>query len=206
MGSRMKKRVGVLGGTFDPVHIGHLVAAEEAAAVFELDVVLFAPARVPPHKLDAAMSDSADRLAMLELAIAGNDRFAISRVDLDREGPHYTLDMLDLLRVELGLSAADELVFIMGADSLVDLPTWRDPLGIARKARFAVVARPGYEPDWGALEAALPGVAAHVDLLPVPLIGVSGTDLRRRVRAGEPIRYQVPEPVREYIIDHGLYK
>lgn len=200
------QRIGVLGGTFDPTHVGHLIAAEEAAAAYGLSRVVFAPARMPPHKLGAVLSPAADRLAMLELALASNPRFAVSRVDLDRDGPHYTVDMLALLRSELGLADEDELRFIMGADSLVELPTWHEPLRIARRARLVVVARPGYKPDWASLEDQLPGIAAYVDLLPVPLIGVSATDIRRRVRAGEPIRYQVPDTVAEYISDHQLYR
>ena len=206
MGSRdALRRVGVLGGTFDPVHIGHLVIAEEAAHQLGLDVVVFVPARVPPHKLGATITPAVDRVAMLELAISGNARFALSRVDLEREGPHYTVDMLRLLRRELEVGPGGELFFVMGADSLIELPTWRDPLGIARQARLAVLDRPGFEPDLAALDAALPGVRDRVDLLRVPLIGISGTDLRHRVREGRPIRYLVPEAVEAYIEDHGLY-
>jgi nicotinate-nucleotide adenylyltransferase len=199
------KRIGVLGGTFDPIHIGHLIAAEEAAAAFGLDRVVFAPARVPPHKMGAAMSPAEDRLAMLVLAIADNPRFAVSRVDLDRDGPHFTVDMLALVRAELDMADGDELLFVVGADSLTDLPTWHEPLRIARRARLVVAARPGYEPNSAALEAELPGISEFVDLLPVPLIGVSATDIRRRVGAGCPIRYQVPDAVLQYISDHGLY-
>lgn len=199
-------RVGVLGGTFDPVHLGHLVIAQDAAHARGLDAVVFVPARTPPHKLDVAITPAAHRLAMLMRAAEGDDRFIVSRVDLDRAGPHYTVDMLPLLRYDMGLDPRDELYFVMGADSLVELPTWRDPLGIARQARLLVLDRPGFEVDWVELERALPGIRARVDTIRVPLIGVSGTALRHRVRQGQPIRYLVPASVEAYIRDHDLYR
>lgn len=206
MPSERNVRVGVLGGTFDPVHLGHLVIAQDAAHARGLDAVVFVPARTPPHKLDVAITPAAHRLAMLMRAAEEDDRFIVSRVDLDRAGPHYTVDMLPLLRDDMGLDPRDDLYFVMGADSLVELPTWRDPLGIARQARLLVLDRPGFEVDWVELERALPGIRARVDTIRVPLIGVSGTALRHRVRQGQPIRYLVPASVEAYIRDHDLYR
>jgi non-canonical purine NTP pyrophosphatase (RdgB/HAM1 family)/nicotinate (nicotinamide) nucleotide adenylyltransferase len=200
------RRVGVMGGTFDPVHIGHLMAAEEAIWALALDRVIFAPAGVPPHKPGATPADAGHRMAMIELAIAGDDRMALSRVDIDRPGPHFTVDMLALLRREGAVPAGAGLWFIMGADSLVDLPTWRDPSGIIRLARLAVVRRPGFAPDLGEVARAVPGVADSVDLVEMPLVGVSGTDIRLRVGEGRPIRHQVPRSVEAYIGAQALYR
>jgi nicotinate-nucleotide adenylyltransferase len=172
----------------------------------DLATVVFAPAGAPPHKPGAAISSGDDRLAMVRLAIAGNAAFAAERFDLDRPGPHYTVDLLARVRQAYHLAEATPLWFVMGADSLEDLPTWHDPLGILRLARLAVVARPGFAPDVAALEAILPGLARRVDLVTMPIIGTSGSDIRRRVAAGDTIRYQVPVEVEAYIRAHGLYR
>jgi nicotinate-nucleotide adenylyltransferase len=197
-------RLGVFGGSFDPVHHGHLIAAEEARHVLGLERVLFVPAAAPPHKAGDSMAHQRHRVAMLELAIAANPGFALHRVDLDRPGPHFTVDMLGLLAAEAGPEA--ELYFILGADSLQELPSWRDPAGILARARLALVDRPGYEPDLAALAAALPALASRLVHVPIPLLGLAASDIERRVRAGRPIRYQVPEAVAAYIRANGLYR
>lgn len=197
------RRVAVFGGTFDPVHHGHLVAAEEARHVLALDQVLFVPAAVPPHKLGDSMAQARHRVAMLELALSGHPHFALSRVDLDRPGPHFTVDMLALLAAALGPDT--ELYFLMGADSLRDLPTWRDPAGILGQARLVVVDRPGYLPDLTALTALLPGLPERLTLVPMPAMGLASSDIERRVGEGRPIRYQVPAAVEAYIYANGLY-
>jgi nicotinate-nucleotide adenylyltransferase len=199
-------RVGWLGGTFDPIHIGHLMAAEEARSNLSLDRVLFVPAATPPHKLGVTMSAADHRLAMVELAIADHPGFEASRIDLDRDGPHFTVHLLRLARAELGLDPTETTWFVMGGDSLVDLPTWRDPTGIIAEARLAVISRPGYEPDLTGVARHVPGLAARVDLVEMPLIGVSGTDIRRRVPEGRSIRYHVPAAVESYVHEHGLYR
>jgi nicotinate-nucleotide adenylyltransferase len=198
------RRVAVFGGSFDPVHHGHLIAAEEARWALGLDRVLFVPAAVPPHKPGDELASAAHRLAMLELALAGNPGFAISRVDLDRPGPHFTVDMLAL--VAETQPPGTELFFLLGADSLRDLPTWRDPAGILARARLAVVARPGYEPDLAALSRLLPQLGERLHRVPVPPIGIAASDLERRVREGRPIRYQLPAAVEDYIRAQGLYR
>ncbi len=200
--STPRPRIGIFGGTFDPVHVGHLVVAEELRHVLALDRVLFVPAGEPPHKPDQELSDDDHRLAMLGLAVAGNPAFEISTVDLDRAGPSYTADTIALLSRDRAAS----LVLLMGADSLRDLPTWHDPGRIASLAELGVASRPGVTLDVGELVRAVPEAQGRIFLVPTPAIGVSSSDIRRRVAAGEPIRYQVPEAVEAYIADRGLYR
>jgi len=197
-------RVGVLGGTFDPIHIGHLVSAEEAWVELKLERVVFIPAGLPPHKLDHVMSPVEHRLAMVELAIASNPHFAVSRIDIDRFGPCYTVDTIELLRDEWGPGV--KIYFIMGSDSLLDILTWHNPRRLIRLCRFAVVSRPGYQVDLDELDALLPGVASRVHMLNAPQLAISSTDIQRRVREGLSIKYQVPEAVEDYIYQHKLYQ
>lgn len=196
-------RLGVFGGTFDPVHYGHLVAAEEVRYRLRLDKVLFVPAGTPPHKLDQDITPTRHRLAMLELAIVSNPGFAISRVDIDRHGPCYTVDTLALLHQEYGPEA--ELFFLMGMDSLAEILTWKDPERLIRLARIVVVGRPGFQADVDELDKVLPGAAERICIVDTPLMEVSSSDIRQRVREGAPIRYQVPEAVEAYIRVHRLY-
>jgi len=196
-------RFGVLGGTFDPIHYGHLIIAEEALARLQLNQVLFVPAKNPPHKLAQPYSPAEHRLRMVELAIASNPAFAISEVDLSRPGPSYTADTLAILQEQLGPTA--ELFFIMGLDSLANIATWHEPAQILARAQIAVAARPGYRIDLRALETRLPGLTARTHILPTPEIGIASHDLQERVRQGLPIRYQVPDSVEAYIHQQGLY-
>jgi nicotinate-nucleotide adenylyltransferase len=197
-------RLGILGGTFDPIHFGHLLAAEEARVVLRLNQVLFAPAGDPPHKQGHPILPVTHRLAMVRLAIADNPAFVISTVDIDRPGPHYTVDTIHLLRDRWGTDA-DETFFIMGADSLAHLLTWYQPARLVELCRLAVVARPGYRADLAELEAALPGVSSRLDWVEMPVLGISSSDLQRRVRDGRSIRYQVPAVVARYVAEHELY-
>jgi nicotinate-nucleotide adenylyltransferase len=197
-------RIGVFGGTFDPIHIGHLVSAEEVRVELGLERVVFMPAGLPPHKLDRVMSPVEHRLAMVELAIASNPHFAVSRVDIDRFGPCYTVDTIELLRGEWGADV--EIYFIMGSDSLLDILTWHNPRRLIRLCRFAVVSRPGYQVDLDELDALLPGVASRVQMLNAPELAISSSDIQRRVREGLSIKYQVPEAVEDYIYQHKLYQ
>ena len=196
-------RVGVLGGTFDPIHIGHLVAAEEARAQLRLDRVVFVPAGLPPHKLTEHVSSADHRLAMVKLAIVRNPYFTVSRVDIDRFGPCYTVDTIELLREEWGSDV--ELYFIMGSDSLADILTWHQPERLIRLCRLVVMERPGYRADMGELERLLPGIASRVHFINSPQLDISSTDIQRRVRERLPIKYQVPEAVEDYIYEHELY-
>jgi nicotinate-nucleotide adenylyltransferase len=196
-------RLGVVGGTFDPLHHGHLVLAENARVQLRLDRVLFVLAGQPPHKSYQPITPAHHRVAMVEAAIASNAAFALSRVDLDRPGPHYTVEMLALLRQEYPRA---ELFFLMGGDSLAEFPTWRDPAGIARQARLVVMQRAGYEPDLAALEQVVPGVRGRLVWLDTLYLDIAASDLRRRVREGLPLRYLVPSPVEIYIREHRLYE
>lgn len=191
------ERLGILGGTFDPIHYGHLAIAEEAAEVFALDRVLFIPAGMPPHKR-GERAGAAHRLRMVELAIAGNARFALSRVEIDRPGPSYTADTLRLLRADYPAAA---FYLIMGADMALEFHAWRDPDGILAQAQVIAATRPGF--DLAGL-AALP-TAGRFHLMDAPGLYISSTDLRARLRAGRGIRYLLPEAVAEYIRRERLY-
>jgi nicotinate-nucleotide adenylyltransferase len=197
------QRLGVLGGTFDPPHYGHLALAETARVQLRLDRVLFVPAGWPPHKPARPITPSYHRAAMVEAALADNPAFALSRVDLDRSGPHYTVEMLALLKQRY---PGAELYFLMGGDSLTEFLTWRDPAGIVRQARLAVMRRSGWEADLEALEQAVPGIRQRLVWLDVPYLGITATGLRRRVGEGLPLRYLVPPLVEAYIGEHRLYE
>jgi nicotinate-nucleotide adenylyltransferase len=197
-------KLGILGGTFDPIHLGHLILAQATADHLGLDRVLFAPAGVQPLKRERRTSPAADRVAMVEAAIAGNPRFALSRVDVDHPGPSYTVDTLDRLRAAWGTAAA--LWFIIGLDSLATLLAWRDPAGILARTRLAVAPRPGVTVDLPGLTAALPNLPQQIDWVPAPLIEISASDLRARAARGHDLRYFVPDDVRAYIAAHRLYR
>lgn len=196
-------RLGIFGGTFDPVHTGHLIVATELQFALNLDQVRFVPSGNPPHKADQEVSANADRLAMLELAIAGNPSFAISTLELDRSGPSYTADLLATLHTGL---PDTQLVFLMGEDSLRDLPTWHRPDEIVALAELGVAIRPEIETDLEEIFQRLPGARGRITIVETTLIGISSSALRQRVRDGAPIRYQVPAAVEEYIMTSGIYR
>lgn len=195
-------RLGVLGGSFDPPHLGHLLLAEMALDALGLARVLFVPAADPPHKMARVLTPVHHRLAMLEAAVADNPRFAISHTDIDRPGPHYTVDMLRLVCAEY---PGATLYFLLGGDSLRDILTWRDPAGIIAQASLAVMRRPGAKIDLSDMAAQLPDIAERVAFIDAPVVGISATDLRDRIRAGVSVRYQTPDAVIRYIYDHHLY-
>lgn len=199
------RRVGVMGGTFDPIHVGHLMLAEQARDGLGLARVLFVPAGQPWRKAGRHIAPVADRVAMVRAALAGDPHFALSTVEAERTGPSYTVETLAQLQAELG--GAADLFFIIGQDALTDLPHWRDPGGIIRQARLAVAGRPGLPPvDVAALEAAIPGITARIDRVHMPQVDISSTDIRQRVAAGRSIRYLVPAGVEAYIRERGLYR
>ena len=197
-------RVGILGGSFDPPHIGHLILAEEARDQLGLDKVLFAPAGQQPLKQGQPVTPVEDRVRMTQLAIAGNPAFELSRGDVDRPGPHYTIDLVALVAAQLPPGA--EIYFLMGFDSLRDLPKWREPERLIQTAHLVALTRPDVPIEWEALEAALPGVRERVRLLDMPELEIASRDLRERVRTGRSIRYMVPEPVCAYIEEKRLYR
>lgn len=196
------KSLGVLGGTFDPPHYGHLALAENARVQLQLDCVLFVPAGQQPLKQDRAITPAHHRAAMVEAAIADNPDFSLSRADLDRPGPHYTTDTLALLQ-EAHPEA--EMVFVIGSDSLAQLAAWHDPAGIVQQARLAAMPRPGWKVDLEKLEQTVPGVCERLTWLDVPCLDIAASDLRRRARRGLPLRYLVPPAVEAYIHKHRLY-
>jgi nicotinate-nucleotide adenylyltransferase len=196
-------RIGILGGTFDPPHLGHLILAETAYDVLDLERVLFVPAANPPHKHSLPITDVRHRVAMVQEAIANNPRFAMSQVDITRPGPHYTVDTLGILKEQFPQA---ELYFVMGGDSLHDMASWHEPGGIITRAKLAVMRRPGAIVDLSGLEAQLPGIAGRVVFVDAPVIGISATMLRERLRSGRSIRYLVPEVVERYISSHDLYE
>jgi nicotinate-nucleotide adenylyltransferase len=195
-------RLGLLGGTFDPPHYGHLVTAQEVTWRLKLDRVLFLPARQNPLKRGEPSSDVEDRCEMVRLAIADNPDFELSRLDMDRPPPSYTADLLRALH-----AAERELFFVIGADILPELARWREPYLILRMARLTVVTRPGSPPpDLAALSALLPAARERVDIVDIPGVAIASRDLRHRVRNGLPIRYLTPPAVERYIADRGLYR
>ena len=196
------QRIGVLGGTFDPVHNGHLHMARELRHAAGLDAIVWVPAGRPPHKTGQIVSGDRDRLSMLELALAGSPTDEISTIDMDRAGPSYTADMLELLHRQL---APATLVFLMGEDSLRDLPTWHDPARILHLAELAVAGRPGIEANLEVLAAVIPGFEGRVHIVPTVEVPYSSSDIRERVRDGKSITGLVPPAVERYIAEHGLY-
>ena len=200
--------IGIMGGTFDPIHIGHLAIAEAAREALGLERIVFLPAGVPPHKPASVVASADDRLAMVGLAIAGNPAFEVSRIDVDRAGPSYTADSVALLAAaERAEGHEPDLVLIMSAETFAELPGWHEPERLLDRARVAVVPRDGHpvpDPSW--IAGHFPGRADRIAVLDGPRLGVSSTAIRDRVSAGRSIRYLVPEAVERYIADHGLYR
>ena len=200
-------KIGLLGGSFDPVHVGHLVLAEEAWQQLGLERVLLVPSHVPPHKIGLAMAAAADRLRMVELAVADHPVLEASAIELRRQGPSYSLDTVRGLLAEHPNEW--DVHFLIGADTLPELPTWYHVAELAALCRFVVANRPGQPLDrFEVLRPALSAeqvAAIRRGCIEIPPMGVSSTEIRRRVREGLSIRTLVPEPVRRYILEHGLY-
>jgi nicotinate-nucleotide adenylyltransferase len=199
-------RIGILGGTFDPVHYGHLLLAESCRDQIPLDRVVLVPAALSPHKLDQQPTPATARVEMLQLAIAGHPQFEVSTVEIDRGGTSYSIDTLEALQQH---AAEDEWFLLMGADTLRDFPKWHRPEDICRLTRLAVVRRP----DAGAidltiLEPFLTGTSCQQRpvIVSMPLIGISSSAIRQRVRQGQSIRYLLPRAVEKYIEEHRLYR
>ena len=196
-------RLGILGGTFDPPHLGHLRLAQAALSQLALDKVLWVVTADPPHKQGNHLSPVADRAAMVAAAVAGHPAHEPSRVDMDRPGPHWAADTVRLLAAQY---PGAELVYLMGGDSLRDLPTWGRPLEFLSYVILGVLRRPGGEIDLPALEAQLPGVTARVRFVDASPFAAASAEIRRRVQAGQLIDDMVPASVAAYISQHSLYK
>jgi nicotinate-nucleotide adenylyltransferase len=190
-------RIGIMGGTFDPIHHGHLIAASEVAALYDLDEVIFVPTGEPWQKSERAVSPAEHRYLMAVIATASNPRFWVSRVDIDRPGPTYTIDTIHDISAQ---RPGAELFFITGADALAQILSWKDAEEALRLAHFVGVTRPGYELS----DAHLP--IDSVQLLDVPAMAISSSDCRDRVAAGRPVWYLVPDGVVQYINKHHLYR
>ncbi len=196
--------IGVLGGTFDPIHKGHIVVAEETRARLGLAEVLFVPAGLPWLKEDSPILAAEHRGQMVRLAIADKPYFKLSTIEMDRAGPSYTVDTFTELQAQLG--AGDELFFVLGWDNLAQLPQWKEPSRLIKMCRLVAVPRPGYLlPDLNSLEAIIPGLSQRVIFLDKLEIDISASEIRNRVAHGLSIRHLVPEPVDEYIRQHQLY-
>jgi nicotinate-nucleotide adenylyltransferase len=199
-------RLGILGGTFDPVHYGHLLLADSAREQCQLDQVWLMPAAMAPHKQGHELSSAQQRIEMLELAVSGNPAMIVSQLETNRGGVSYTVDTLSALAAD---DAERELVFLMGADSLADLPNWREPARICQLATIAVVGRPGQTIDYSRLAELVPQERLELfrrNQIDMPLIELSSHDIRQRVARGQSIRYRTPRAVEKYIESHGLYR
>ena len=198
-------KIAVLGGTFDPVHLGHLAVAAEACNLLNLNQLIFMPAGRPYFKNLENISAAKHRLNMLKLAIAGQPHYQISLIEIEREGPSYAVD--SMARIKSGLKPEDELYFIMGWDSLLSLPQWYEASRLIEICRIVAAPRPGYPlPDVSQIEKDLPGLAHRCIVMERPLIDISSTAIRQKVAAGLPIDDAVPPAVAEYIRKEGLYK
>lgn len=198
----ISRRIGIIGGTFDPVHIGHLIIAEESRCRLDLEKVVFIPAGQPPHKPSEPIASAEHRYAMTVLATRDNPAFEVSRIEMERPGPSYTVDTIE----ELRSTCRDEVefFFIVGADSLLEILTWHQPERLINLCRIVAATRPGY--DQAEAERLLPrAYLERTVFLDAPSVDISSTELRERVASGTPIRYLVPRDVEEYILKNGLY-
>jgi nicotinate-nucleotide adenylyltransferase len=198
-------KIGVLGGTFDPVHNGHLAIAEEARSYLNLNEVIFLPAGQPWMKSDRSISPARNRTAMLALALQSRPYFKSSTIEIEHQGPSYSVNSI----AELKAQAVEptDWYFILGWDNLAKIPQWKEPAKLIEMCFLAAVPRPGYErPNMKKLEAALPGISKKVILMDKPRLEISATDIRNKVAQGLPISWLVPQVVEEYIKENGLYR
>lgn len=198
------QRIGIFGGSFNPLHQGHLIVAEFAAESLSLDLVLFAPVVHPPHKSGSGLLEINHRLAMINMAIMDNERFRSSTVDVDRQGPHYSVDTVQILEKEY---PGSRLYFVMGGDSFKDFPLWHEPEKIINHCRLAVMRRPSSHPVQPDMhESVMPGLCQNVDMIEAPPIGIAATRIRQQLQSGRSVRYLLPDNVLAYIKENNLYK
>ncbi len=203
------KKIGIMGGTFNPVHHGHLVTAQEALDQFDLDEVIFIPTGDPPHKIDDLLAHAEDRYLMTVIATSSNSSFFVYRIEIDRKGKSYTIDTVKELRKLFGSDS--ELYFITGADAILEILTWKNTREIITLAKFIAATRPGYDlSKIKELETTLFDDEDEGDqrifIMEIPALAISSTDIRQRIKIGRPVNYLVPEGVNNYILKHGLYK
>jgi nicotinate-nucleotide adenylyltransferase len=199
-----RERIGVFGGTFDPPHIGHLILATEACEELCFERLLWVLTPVPPHKLDQSITPLEHRLGMLELAISNEPNFELSRIEIDRPGPHYTVDTIRLLAGEY---PSADFILLIGGDSLRDLPTWHRPADLVSACHeIGVIRRPDDSVDLSAWERQVPGTQAKVRFVDAPLLDISSRSIRRRIREKLSFRYYLSSSVYKYILKHNLYK
>jgi nicotinate-nucleotide adenylyltransferase len=204
---RKRRRIGILGGSFDPIHVGHLSVAQQAAEKLKLDEVVLVPAGSPPHKRPARLASAEDRLAMARLAVRGLARLSVSDIEVRRPGPSYTLDTVREIKARLG--SEHQYFFIIGADTVRELPTWHRAAELLAEVSLAIAVRPGYEPDFGPVERSIgPEAAARLrdGLLDIEPCDVSSTEIRRRLASGGDIGALLRTDVAEHIRRRGLYR
>lgn len=205
---KKRSRIGVMGGTFNPIHYGHLVTAEEALFQFKLDKVIFMPAGMPPHKTDKEILPPEERYLLTVIATASNPDFVVSRLEIERKGPSYTIDTL--LELQNIYGPETELVFITGADAVWEILTWKDAKKLVKLTEFIAATRPGYSLEKFKKLHVLPEGREEgkprVSIMEIPALAISSTDIRKRVRENRPIRYLVPEGVANYIYKCGFWK
>lgn len=200
----IRRKIGIMGGTFDPIHIGHLVTAEAVRIEYDLEKVLFIPAANPPHKQGTAVTPAFHRYIMTVMATYSNPHFYVSPLEMERPGPSYTIDTIRQLAAEYGPDT--DFYFITGADAVADLPTWNDIDQLLRLCHFVATARPGCPSAVADVIARLgPYSACRIHGLDTPELEISSTDIREQVRRGRSIKYIVPESVESYILKEGLY-
>jgi nicotinate-nucleotide adenylyltransferase len=200
----MPPRIGLFGGTFDPPHLGHLILASEAQTQLELDRLLWILTPEPPHKHAQRITPVADRLAMVQLAIKDNPAFELSRIELERPGPHYTLDTIKLIADQ---NPGADIVPIIGGDSLRDLPKWHEPQQLVYACHWiGVMRRPHEDSSLDELESQLPGISSKVHYVDAPLLEIASREIRNRIAEGKSVRYYLPATVYEYINQHHLYQ
>ena len=211
MGENKKqyKKIGIMGGTFNPIHIGHLVTAEEALSQFKLDIVIFIPTGDPPHKIENDIASAEDRYIMAVIATSSNSSFFVSRMEIDRKGKSYTIDTVRQLKEIYGRDSL--LYFITGADAILEILTWKDTIEIVSLCKFIAATRPGYDLAriddlrkrlFGSINAA----KKKIYVMEIPALSISSTDIRNRIRNKRPIDYLLPEGVSKYILKNELYK
>ncbi len=207
--SRQYKKIGIMGGTFNPIHHGHLVTAQEALNQFKLDIVIFIPTGSPPHKVKDEIASAEDRYIMTVIATSSNSNFFVSRIEIDKKGKSYTIDTVRRLKKIYGRDSL--LYFITGADAILEILTWKNTEEIVSLCKFIAATRPGYDlTRLEELKGSLFNNAAEVDkkvfVMEIPALSISSTDIRNRVKYNRPIDYLVPEGVSNYILKNGLYK